>query len=587
MAALHGSDAGRLVIHPNVWAGIGLVRGGAGTAIVGSYGEVADRLQEYLTRSAPLRGGFQSTQTVDYMTAREGNAPTRYGAHRLCLGNLAWSYPPKGRCLGIGSLESICLDADRPPQRDPFTGFIAHVTRRQVMSMPARHGLSSPVACLQPILDTNGAFSRLFPECSGLRIPKHVLERIAASMRGPDAAPSREQWNAATTESDPLDDPNVPAGYTYLGQFIDHDVTFDTTSNLTRTTPLEELATTRSPRLDLDSVYRGGPSSAPWLYQARQPEKLLIGSAEDVEDLPRTSEGLALIGDPRNDENRIIGQLHLAFLQLHNRHVDATKNFEDARRVTTWTYQWIVLHDYLPRICGRALVDELLSVGPAFFKWPYQSTMPLEFSVAAFRFGHSMVRPAYALQEGGPELPIFGPADGDLRGGSPLPPERVIEWATLFDIDSARPAQRARRVDTKLTPILFGLFGEGDAREEPPEDNLALRNLMRGVTLGLASFEAIHRAMSETLESQPHRTPIGEQPNAALDEFEWGGETPLWYGILNEAAAESDSVLGPVGARIVAETLFGLLEGDPTSFLRVEPTWQPDELPTTAANLVS
>lgn len=464
------------------------------------------------------------------------------------------------------------------------------------MAQISRHGREAPSGLHDPVLHGNSRYSRLFPQCSGLRVPIDVLGKIASSMvdfNPPEPNPGGWQPLNPDNETDEGDNPSIPAGFTYLGQFIDHDVTLDASSKLLESTPVEHLSNRRTPRLDLDSVFRVNPDVSPWLYDAEQYGRLIVGDSDGTTDLQRNGQDVALIGDPRNDENRIISQLHLGIVQHYNTVWDEVGETADpkdryvfARLEATWTYQWIVVHDFMRRICGDALVDEMLSVGPMCFKWPFQTTMPLEFSVAAFRFGHSMVRPRYGLTVGGTELEIFSEDGDDLRGGRPLSSGHEIEWSAFFETDSASPPQASRKIDTKLAPALFRLFGHG-AVETPPNDSLALRNLARGVTLGLPSYEAIHRAMANDLTDQNHRVPVGDAHAFDLTEFGWGGETPLWFGLLKEAELAGGTRLGPVGARIVAEVLFGLLEGDPASFLRAQPTWQPSGKKTAALLLTA
>src|SRR5205814_9912989 len=226
-----------------------------------------------------------------------------------------------------------------------------------------------------------------------------------------------ELGRAMTDRDPPLEEesqPDLPsAGYTYLGQFIDHDLTLDLTP-LDRATPnVENTLNLRSPFLDLDHVYGGGPTLSPFLYEKgnRGAERFLIGKTKDdltlAEDLPRNVEGIALTGDPRQDENLILAQLHVAFLKLHNAIVSdpallnaspayrraGDTDFTVARRIVTWHYQWIVRHDYLPRIIDPITFQKLPELEQAAHANPLQtSTLPVEFNVGAFRFGHSMVR---------------------------------------------------------------------------------------------------------------------------------------------------------------------------------------------------
>src|SRR5437763_10303698 len=121
------------------------------------------------------------------------------------------------------------------------------------------------------------------------------------------------------TEAEPEDEnPTVTAGYTYLGQFIDHDITFDPVSVLTAANDPDALTDFRTPRLDLDSVYGRGPDDVPFLYDPDGVHLLIGRNAEGDDDLPRNSNGRALLGDPRNDDNLIVSQLTQGFLKYHN-----------------------------------------------------------------------------------------------------------------------------------------------------------------------------------------------------------------------------------------------------------------------------
>ena len=211
----------------------------------------------------------------------------------------------------------------------------------------------------------------------------------------------------------------IPAGYTYLGQFIDHDLTFDRTNVMlgTHVAPAD-LLQGRSPALDLDSLYGAGPAdpASAGFYEA-DGRRLTTGRTEAVGtgrlaahegfDLPRRSgRKHASIPDFRNDENLAVAQTHCAFIRFHNRvlaelgtSVPAGQRFARARRAVVKHYQWMIRHDYLPRICDAAVVDDVFANGRRLFE-PVATptdvpTMPIEFSVAAFRLGHSMIRRAY------------------------------------------------------------------------------------------------------------------------------------------------------------------------------------------------
>jgi hypothetical protein len=383
------------------------------------------------------------------------------------------------------------------------------------------------------------------------------------------------------------DNPTHTAGTTFLGQFIDHDITLDRGSPLGTPTEPEGSPNNRTPALDLDSVYGGGPTVSPQLYQADDPVKFRVESGGLFEDLPRDPDtGAAIIRDARNDENIMIASLHAAFLLFHNRLVDrvrstgATDPFTDAQRLVRWHYQWIAVQEFLPQLVGQAMVDDVLAHGRRFYTSDV-GFMPVEFQGAAFRVGHSMVRPSYranlAGDNGKPFFAfVFEPAEegkadpNDLSGGRRAP-RRFIGWQTFFDFGDGQ-VKRNKRLDTSISTPLFSLplsairrFGDGKGPVSLPA-----RNLLRHVTWSMPSGQAIAKAMGA-----PVLTPadLGE-----LRRYSLGLEksTPLWYYVLKEAELiENGLHLGPVGGRIVAEVLIGLLLTDPGSYLATAPTWRP------------
>jgi len=391
-----------------------------------------------------------------------------------------------------------------------------------------------------------------------------------------------------TTPGASLDNPAIPGGFTALGQFIDHDLTSDRTPlALAQADPLG-VTNFRSPRFDLDSVYGGGPTDANSLklYDPADFAKLLTNG----NDLPRiAATGKAILVEGRNDEQVLINQLHVAFLKFHNRLVDlaradgvpAAAVFETARQATRWHYQWMVVHDFLPRIIGQALVDQLMSVdekddGTTKFEFKrkfYKPTnlaapmMPVEFPAAAYRFGHSMVRPSYTINATGPK-DIFGPTPNDtnLNGGRPLPPALIVDWSTLFTTNPGKTPQPSRRIDSRLSLPLHHLPASV-VRQPDRMVSLAERNLIRGKRVGLPSGQAVARAMKVT--------PLTNQ-QLGLTESGWGNEAPLWFYILKEAELTlGGQRLGAVGGRIIGEVFLGLLELDPTSYVNQATTFRP------------
>jgi hypothetical protein len=411
----------------------------------------------------------------------------------------------------------------------------------------------------------------------------------------------------------------IPAGFTYLGQFVDHDLTFDKTSvTFGDNVAPADLLQARSPSLDLDSLYGAGPGDpeSAKFYEA-DGVHLRMGRTVGFEgegaregfDLPRgagttrAQKRRAIIPDPRNDENLAVAQTHLAFIRFHNRVADSlpasltpTQRFNRARRAVIRHYQWMLRTDYLPRICAASIVNDVFSNGRKAFEVGVTPTdvptMPIEFSVAAFRLGHSMVRRAYNwnsifdFNSGTLDLLFrFSGGSGNLDGQLRLASIWIADFRRLYDFreagrdDLAVPAakfNRAMRIDTTLVDPLRTLPGFTD------EDNLAVRNLMRAKMVRLATGQQ----MATFLRSKGvavttlTRSQIRNGNNGAeLDGLTQAQrdavlrDTPLWLYVLREAELGGGRLRG-VGARIVAETFHRAMEGSQVSIVR-DPTWRP------------
>ncbi|MGI9623919.1 MAG: peroxidase family protein, partial [Acidimicrobiales bacterium] len=388
------------------------------------------------------------------------------------------------------------------------------------------------------------------------------------------------------------DNPMNTAGATFMGQFIDHDITMDAGSRLGRPESVRRSMNLRTGRLDLDSVYGGGPAESPELYSTSDQLLFNVESGGRFEDLPRDNDGAAIVADGRNDENLIIAGLQVAFLLAHTSIVERTRSselgdpnsgfvFAEAQRVLRWHYQWIVLRELLPQFVGAVMVNDVLTNGRRYYT-PDSAQIPVEFQTSAYRFGHSMVRPSYRANLAGDNgEPFFGfvfdptefdnPDPADLNGGSRAP-RRFIGWQTFFDFADGE-VKPNKRIDTKLSTPLFQLpMGAiSTVRGEPIGPmSLATRNLLRHITWGIPSGQQLAEVMSTA--------PLAADDLADVTDIspELGAATPLWLYVLREAEVVADGLhLGPVGGRIVAEVLIGLLELDPTSFLNVDPTWRP------------
>jgi Animal haem peroxidase len=364
-------------------------------------------------------------------------------------------------------------------------------------------------------------------------------------------------------------DASVAAGWPFFGQFIAHDITADRSPLGHRADP-EQIRNFRTPRANLEGVYGAGPVGSPYLYDGDDPAKLLL--APSGLDVPRNQQGIALVGDPRNDLHLFMNQMQVGFIRLHNRLVDRLRDdgvpegdlFEEARRAATWHYQWVILREFLPTLIGAELTERLLDFGADFYRPGDDPYIPFEFADAAYRYGHSQIRQRYQVNQHLAPCPVFP----DLIGFCEVPPERRVDWSLLFDVPGRPPAQRAKRIDGRLPESLIALpqtisgVGEADAYA-----SLANRDLQRGQAIGLPSGEAVARALGDE--------PLSEE-QIGLAASGWDGETPLWIYVLKEADALHDGDrLGPVGGRIVGEVLVGIIDADPESFRSVERSWRP------------
>ncbi|WP_214406402.1 peroxidase family protein [Pseudonocardia lacus] len=439
----------------------------------------------------------------------------------------------------------------------------------------------------------------------------------------------------AMVEQDPVDgagDSDLPPILTYWGQFVDHDLTANTDRDndisitgdglrpLRPQQVVEQLRNLREPRLNLDSLYGNGPKASGLPDQVPyEDDKFVITEQDGLTPTPTPIRGADLprrdrkaqIGDGRNDENLVVAQLHLAFLKFHNNVVrwlvgHGGGSFERARELTTWHYQQVTVEDFLKRVADPAVVEGLLdgSVSPVFQPDEEDPFMPLEFSIAAYRFGHSMVRGAYDWNQN------FGaPAPGQTNtidragfsflfsftgnGGLTLPfpgaepnPTLPDNWPAQFerltgaeaapdDPEDRFPARLARKIDTHLAPPLAVLLNEGNDPRTASQQvrrllkRLAVRNLLRGYRLAIPTGQAVAAQLGIAPLTTAQLTGGGGAiADALLDNPELLRDTPLWFYVLREAELGGGNRLGPVGSRIVAETIIGQLRADPRSYLR-------------------
>jgi hypothetical protein len=376
-----------------------------------------------------------------------------------------------------------------------------------------------------------------------------------------------------TALDDPTgDNPAIPTGFVFFGQFVDHDVTLDKESSLGVAQDPRTTINTRTPNLELDSLYSGGPGETPQLYGPADMAMLRLGTPANPNDLPRDSDDVALIGDPRNDENIVISQLHAALIKFHNRVADQVRAdgtpeaqvFATAQRLVRWHYQWIVVHDFLPRIIDQDMLDDILEAR-RYYKLPgnRKPFIPVEFAVAAYRYGHSQIRSAFRLNANHENELLFSDT---LRGFQPVDPTLSIDWDNFFERDSGHPPQPSRRIDIKLAGILSNLPFIANPNEPR---SLAARNLMRSKTFELPSGQKACQRM------QQHVDPLTDE-ELGLAALGWQGDAPLWFYILREAEVQKQGLrLGQMGGRMVGEVLIGILQEDQATYLNAQPQWTP------------
>jgi hypothetical protein len=416
--------------------------------------------------------------------------------------------------------------------------------------------------CLAPArIDASangGGYRLLFEHLPALRADEEALHAL-----GRPGGPCDLGADASRADS------RSAAVWPFFGQFLAHDLTADR-SPLRHRADRSQLRNARVPRADLEALYGAGPVGMPYLYRSDDPAKLLLAASGC--DVPRNQDGIALIGDPRNDVHLFTSQLTVAFIRLHNMLVDRLREdgvaevdlFAEARRATTWHYQHVILREFLPGLIGAGAAAGLLADGPRHYRVDGDASIPFEFADAAYRYGHAQIRDRYQVNAAFGPVPVFP----DLMGFGAVPPERAVDWPLLIDVEGHPPAQRSKRIDTRLPAALIALPARisGSA---PGTDyaSLATRDLQRGQAVGLASGEAIAAHLG---------VPALPPEQVGLAAYGWRGETPLWLYVLREADVLGDGErLGPVGGRIVGEVLVAIIDGDPASFRSADPGWTP------------
>lgn len=453
------------------------------------------------------------------------------------------------------------------------------------------HGLSRYDQLLKAILSEEGTRSAPLPRTLGRLYPANpvsirnltheklidIYEELANSMGEDEASPGV-----------------ASAGMTFLGQFIDHDVTLDATSALgTRIVPAT-IPNVRTPSLDLDCVYGAGPEASPHLYGNEDAENMLVfGTAGNAFDLARTSNGTALIGDPRNDENLLVSQIQGAFIALHNilmtmfaneesaradihdcvqmgtshsdwaQHVHPVRlSFEEVRRFVRLHYQWVIWNEFLPAFVDQSCLDEA-RVHDLF--GADAAIMPVEFTGAGYRFGHATTQPAYRLKDGADPVSMM-----TLLGFGARSEDDNIDFGQFFDIDGHQ-APKARPVGTSIgapllrLPFIHGgmdLHDVGVTIDEAKAQNLPLRNMLRDrYTYQLVNGQKMAHDLNHRHDSQ---IPVLDPPDILARHGIT--KTPLWFYCLEEGKAFGHGRLAGAGGALVSSVFARLLRLDTTTY---------------------
>jgi hypothetical protein len=519
------------------------------------------------------------------------------------------------------------------------------VTARRAISAEERH----PSPGFRHFLGDPGPDQRfrvhgLDPGASAknLEITRALMCRLSRRMDADIDWPAHERAACRTWEN-----PNIPSGYTYLAQFVSHDVVQSSVPLSLATDMRPSPFNVRRAGVRLDTLYGAGPLGCPFAYALddgadRSRTKLRLGRIQrddrtsdarcPFRDIPRAAaenqtgidRGVPgrlaltdpLIVDPRNDDHAILSQMTTLFALLHNGLVDvvtraegpprnsvsqeaAYRRFLCARGATTLIYRNVVRRDLMRRLLHPEIYRAYTRETPTFIdetspeilgarldeaqrreEW----RMPLEFSHGAFRFGHSLVRNQYRindiatneLSENLEKTSLSDPIN------MPLNESWIVQWSQFFEIDGSLP-NLARRIGPKFSDAL------GSARIFPALDDtnrvgLAYRDLVSSALAGLWSVDHLIEklralrpdlvGLSRLLADRDGRVErlrawLVEQPaygRLAADDIETlSNDPPLPFFCLFEAAfdpAVRGLSLGVLGSIIAAEVILGALSRD-------------------------
>lgn len=398
---------------------------------------------------------------------------------------------------------------------------------------------------------------------------------------------------------------SISAGYTYFGQFLAHDITFSAKPSKKKLSKKGKLNSLNTPKLNLDLLYGGGPATHPYIYsqniekdyffhlkKKKFKEKISLQTFDDknestlvkgsfrIWDVPR-KKGVALIPDPRNDEHILLSQLHTAFLLSHNNIISGSKiknvveRFKRTKKKLVHHYHWLIINDYLKKFIKQDLIDDLISGKKTALYNPHKMPfIPIEFSAAAFRFGHSLVRNSYSFNR------IYPLPNVKKESFLALLEDNInfVDWRNFFQSKSLNPKKssflnKAKIISPWLVSNLedFPITNKFFRQSKIVGENLARLNLKTGFDLELPSGQSIAHALhlpeNEILQVDIKNLPCYYRDN-----------TPLWLYILYEAySLEKGQKLGPVGERIIAEVIIGIIKSNPNSYLNTKPSWSPKQ----------
>ncbi len=479
-------------------------------------------------------------------------------------------------------------------------------------------------------LTFEGRFGRIFRALPPARFSEEALTALGQAM-------TAEHEDAPTPETEVDDEENqgISAGYTYFGQFIDHDLTFDPASRLQKQDDPEALVDFRTPRFDLDNSTAAAPTISPISTRTtictcssavRSPAIPTTSGTRDLPRQPVRERRPRPRADRRSPQRREHHRLpaagdHAALPQQGGGQAQGAGTCRRSSVSVRWHYQYAVVHDFLPTIVGK---DTLYAVLPHlksgksiledkpqlnFYHFKNEPFIPIEFTTAAYRFGHSMVRPIYRLNTTLGQNPpppakkdpvngrqfIFDPSDDNrsLNGFREFPSNWAVEWNLFFDMGNNPPKLGVNRLQRsyKIDSSLVNPLGKLPVQIADKPRSLPVRNLLRGLRMGLPTGQDVARAMGMAPLSDEKlvvgkATEANQHTNKSIvalpkvgHEFE--GKAPLWYYVLAEAQQQfkKDDTpihLGPVGGRIVTETFVGLMLGDSHSYLSQDPSWAPN-----------